>query len=77
MHATRGEKDTILFLDKITKGALTAPFTCNTTGMVTYFKMRFFEEVMAQFERGWGPLKQRGPCQCIEFMGLLISNVQG
>ena len=25
----------------------------------------------------WAPNKTRGPCQCIEFLGLLLSNVEG
>lgn len=38
---------------------------------------RIFEEVMAEFGMQWAPSKQRGPVQCLEFLGLLISNVAG
>ena len=38
---------------------------------------RIFEEVMSEFCMQWSPAKQRGPVQCIEFLGLLICNVKG
>ena len=38
---------------------------------------RIFEEVMSEFGMQWAPAKHRGPVQCLEFLGLLISNVEG
>ena len=35
------------------------------------------EQVLAEFGLEWAPHKQRGPTQCIEFLGLLICNVEG
>ena len=39
--------------------------------------MEMIEEEFA--ERGviWAPHKRRGPCQCIEFLGLLLANTEG
>ena len=34
-----------------------------------------FEELLAEFGIQWAPHKRRGPTQCIEFLGLLICNV--
>ena len=36
-----------------------------------------FEELLAEFGIQWAPHKRRGPTQCIEFLGLLICNVEG
>eukprot|EP00964_Phaeocystis_antarctica_P000759 scaffold422_cov48-Phaeocystis_antarctica.AAC.1 len=36
-----------------------------------------FEELLAEFHIQWAPHKRRGPTQCIEFLGLLICNVDG
>ena len=36
-----------------------------------------FESVMRDFGLHWAPQKQRGPCACIEFLGLLVCNVEG
>ena len=33
-----------------------------------------FEDVMREFGLEWAPQKQRGPCACIEFLGLLVCN---
>ena len=38
---------------------------------------RILEEVMKEFGMQWAPSKQRGPVQCIEFLGLLLCNVEG
>ena len=38
---------------------------------------RIFEEVMREFGMQWAPAKQRGPVQCLEFLGLLLCNVPG
>ena len=38
---------------------------------------QIFEEVMKEFGMQWAPSKQRGPVQCIEFLGLLLCNVNG
>ena len=38
---------------------------------------KIFEEVMREFGMQWAPSKHRGPVQCIEFLGLLLSNVNG
>ena len=38
---------------------------------------RIFEEVMKEFGMQWSPSKQRGPVQCLEFLGLLLCNVEG
>ena len=35
-----------------------------------------FEELLAEFGILWAPHKRRGPTQCIEFLGLLICNVE-
>ena len=35
------------------------------------------EELFAEFGVEWAPHKQRGPCGVIEFLGLLICNVEG
>ena len=35
------------------------------------------EAILEEFGLEWAPHKQRGPTQCIEFLGLLICNVQG
>ena len=35
------------------------------------------EALFAEFGVEWAPHKQRGPCSVIEFLGLLISNVEG
>ena len=35
------------------------------------------EEILAEFGLEWAPHKQRGPTQCIEFLGLLVCNVEG
>ena len=35
------------------------------------------EDLLDEVGMCWAPHKQRGPCQCIEFLGLLISNVPG
>ena len=36
-----------------------------------------FESLLFEFGLQWAPHKQRGPCACIEFLGLLICNVEG
>ena len=36
-----------------------------------------FEQVMSEFGLHWAPHKQRGPSRCIEFLGLLVCNVEG
>ena len=36
-----------------------------------------FESLLAEFCIQWAPHKRRGPTQCIEFLGLLICNVEG
>ena len=36
-----------------------------------------FEEMLAEFGIQWAPHKRRGPTQCIEFLGLLLCNVDG
>ena len=38
---------------------------------------QIFEEVMRDFGMQWAPAKQRGPVQCLEFLGLLLCNVEG
>ena len=35
------------------------------------------EDLLDEVGMCWAPHKQRGPCKCIEFLGLLISNVPG
>ena len=35
------------------------------------------EAVLHEFGIPWAPHKQRGPAQCMEFLGLLLSNVEG
>ena len=35
------------------------------------------EAILAEFGLEWAPHKQRGPTQCIEFLGLLVCNVPG
>ena len=35
------------------------------------------EELLAEFGIQWAPHKRRGPTQCIEFLGLLLCNVEG
>ena len=35
------------------------------------------EQVLYEFGVPWAPHKQRGPALCMEFLGLLLSNVQG
>ena len=35
------------------------------------------EEVLYEFGIPWAPHKQRGPARCMEFLGLLLSNVPG
>jgi hypothetical protein len=37
--------------------------------------MAILEAEMAERGMMWAPHKKRGPCQCIEFLGLLLSNV--
>ena len=39
--------------------------------------MQMLEEEFADRGLQWAPHKRRGPCQCIEFLGLLLSNVEG
>ena len=39
--------------------------------------MRMVEEEFEARGIQWAPHKKRGPCQCIEFLGLLLSNVEG
>ena len=39
--------------------------------------MRMLEEELTTRGVEWAPHKERGPCRCIEFLGLLISNVPG
>ena len=36
-----------------------------------------FEELMEELGIEWAPHKQRGPCRCINFLGLLLCNVPG
>ena len=36
--------------------------------------MASLEEILHEFGFEFAPLKQRGPCQCIEFLGLLLAN---
>jgi hypothetical protein len=36
-----------------------------------------FESLLAEFSIQWAPHKRRGPTQCIEFLGLLLCNVEG
>lgn len=43
----------------------------------TRLGMDMLEEELAARGVQWAPHKERGPCQCIEFLGLLISNVAG
>ena len=38
---------------------------------------QLFEELLAEFGIQWAQHKRRGPTQCIEFLGLLICNVEG
>ena len=33
-----------------------------------------FEELLFELGFEWAPHKQRGPCRCIEFLGLLLCN---
>ena len=35
------------------------------------------EEEFAARGVQWAPHKKRGPCQCIEFLGLLLCNLEG
>eukprot|EP00966_Prymnesium_polylepis_P066096 1533597-Prymnesium_polylepis.1 len=35
------------------------------------------EALLDEFGLEWAPHKQRGPCRVIEFLGLLLSNVEG
>lgn len=39
--------------------------------------MRILEEEFADRGIQWAPHKKRGPCACIEFLGLLLANVEG
>ena len=39
--------------------------------------MLLLEEEFAERGIQWAPHKKRGPCRCIEFLGLLLSNVSG
>ena len=39
--------------------------------------MQFLEEEFTERGVQWAPHKKRGPCRCIEFLGLLLSNVPG
>lgn len=43
----------------------------------TEMGMRWLEEEFSARGVQWAPHKKRGPCQCIEFLGLLLSNVEG
>ena len=38
---------------------------------------RIYEEVMRDFGMQWAPAKHRGPVQYLEFLGLLLCNVEG
>jgi hypothetical protein len=38
---------------------------------------RLLEEEFAERGIQWAPHKKRGPCECIEFLGLLICNMEG
>ena len=38
---------------------------------------KILEEVLAEFGMQWAPSKHRGPVQCLEFLGLLLCNVEG
>ena len=35
------------------------------------------EALLAEFGMEWAPHKQRGPCRVIEFLGMLLCNVEG
>ena len=35
------------------------------------------EALLAEFGVEWAPHKQRGPCSVIEFLGMLLCNVEG
>ena len=39
--------------------------------------MQMLEEEFAARGLQWAPHKKRGPCQCIEFLGLLLCNLEG
>ena len=38
---------------------------------------KVFLELLEEFGLAWAPHKHRGPAQVMEFLGLLISNVEG
>ena len=47
------------------------------TEELTRMGMKLLEEEFESLGVIWAPHKRRGPCQCIEFLGLLLSNVKG
>ena len=44
---------------------------------LTRIGCQIFEELMHELGFEWAPSKQRGPCRCIEFLGLLLVNMPG
>ncbi|MDA0949014.1 MAG: reverse transcriptase domain-containing protein, partial [Planctomycetota bacterium] len=44
---------------------------------LTRLGMRWLEEEFSSRGVQWAPHKKRGPCKCIEFLGLLMSNIEG
>ena len=38
---------------------------------------QILQDVMREFGMQWAPAKRRGPAQCMEFLGLLLCNVEG
>ena len=44
---------------------------------LTRIGCQIFEELMHELGFEWAPSKQRGPCKCIEFLGLLLVNMPG
>ena len=36
-----------------------------------------FERLLEEFGISWAPHKQRGPCRCINFLGLMLCNAPG
>jgi len=44
---------------------------------ITQWAIAEFKALLGEFELCWAPHKHRGPAQCMEFLGLLISNVEG
>ena len=47
------------------------------TEEITAWACQEFKALLKEFGLCWAPHKHRGPAQCMEFLGLLISNVDG